>query len=82
MLVQAYDDEHFRIESARLTGLNMLKYLMEERGMRSADLGRLLQNRGLASLILNGKRDLSKTHIRKLADFFRVAPGLFFASRN
>ena len=46
--------------------------------MKPADLGRLLGNRSLASLILHGKRGLSKTHIRILADRFKVEPGLFF----
>ena len=32
---------------------------------------------GLASLILQGKRQLSKAHIRKLAEHFRVSPALF-----
>ena len=39
------------------------------------DLGRLLGNRPLGSLILNGKRELSKAHIRKLAEHFAVDPG-------
>jgi HTH-type transcriptional regulator/antitoxin HigA len=55
----------------------MLKYLMQESGMTQADLARLLGNRAVASLILSGKRELSKTHIRKLAGHFRVSPALF-----
>ena len=31
-----------------------------------------------ASLVINGKRELSKSHIRKLSARFRVDPGLFF----
>ena len=50
---------------------------MEESGMTQADLGRLLGNRAVASLILNGHRQLSKTHIRKLANHFKVSPALF-----
>jgi HTH-type transcriptional regulator / antitoxin HigA len=55
----------------------MLKYILEESGMTQAELGKLLGNRSLASLILNGHRQLSKTHIRKLADHFKVSPALF-----
>src|SRR5438270_474387 len=62
LLVRAYDDEHFRDETEGLRGADMLKYLMEQTGMRTADLGRLLGNRGLASLTLNGHRELSKAH--------------------
>ena len=80
LLIEAYDDEHFRIETGDLEPLDVLKHLMEQSGMRTADLGRLLGNRGLASLILNGHRALSKTHIRILSDHFKVEPGLFLTA--
>jgi len=77
MLVEAYDREHYAIDTEHYDPLTMLKYLMQERGMTQADLGRLLGNRALASLILNGHRQISKSHIRKLADHFKVSPALF-----
>ena len=77
MLVEAYDREHYTVGAGNGDPLTMLNYLMEESGMTQADLGRLLGNRALASLILNGHRQLSKSHIRKLADHFKVSPSLF-----
>jgi HTH-type transcriptional regulator/antitoxin HigA len=77
MLVEAYDQEHQDLEAEDRDPLAMLKYLMQESGMTQADLGRLLGNRALASLILNRHRRLSKSHIRKLADHFKVSPALF-----
>ena len=59
----------------------MLKYLMDQSGMRPTDLGRVLGNRGLASLILHGHRQLSKTHIRKLTEHFKVSPAVFLEGR-
>jgi len=50
---------------------------MAENGMKAIDLGRLLDSRSVASQILHGKRGLSKTHIRILAERFNVEPGLF-----
>jgi HTH-type transcriptional regulator/antitoxin HigA len=76
MLVEAYDQEHEAPPKSR-DPISMLEYLMEESGLTQADLGRLLGNRALASLILNRNRELSKTHIRKLADHFKVSPALF-----
>ena len=77
---QACDDERFNLETADMSPLEVLRYLMKESGMRSADLGRLLGgNRSLASLILNGHRGLSKTHIRILAAHFHVDPSLLLA---
>ncbi len=78
MLVEAYDQEHHALGEEASDPLSMLKYMMEESGMTQADLGRLLGNRALASLILNGHRHLSKSHIRKLADHFKVSAALFF----
>ena len=54
-----------------------LKYLTEQHNMSSSDLGRLLGNRSLGSLILNGHRNLSKEHIRKLSKHFHVNPSVF-----
>jgi HTH-type transcriptional regulator/antitoxin HigA len=77
ILVEAYDQEHYAAEMKHGDPLAMLKYLMQESGMTQAELGRLLENRSLASQILNGHRQLSKTHIRKLADHFKVSPAVF-----
>jgi HTH-type transcriptional regulator/antitoxin HigA len=77
MLVEAYDREHYDVTAPPGDPLTTLKYLMEESGMTQAGLGRLLGNRALASLIVNGHRQLSKSHIRKLADHFKVSPALF-----
>jgi HTH-type transcriptional regulator/antitoxin HigA len=77
MLVEAYDQEHYDMDTGQHDPLTMLKYLMQESGMTQAALGRLLGNRALASLILHGRRQLSKSHIRKLANHFKVSPALF-----
>jgi HTH-type transcriptional regulator/antitoxin HigA len=82
MLVEAYDREHHDIAAQHQDPLSMLKYLMQESGMNQADLGRLLGNRALASLILNGHRQLSKSHIRKLANYFKVSPALFLQPKS
>ncbi|MBN1807173.1 MAG: hypothetical protein JW837_18145 [Sedimentisphaerales bacterium] len=54
-----------------------LAFLMEQHDMSSSDLGRLLGNRSLGSLILNGHRSLSKTHIKILSEHFHVNPAVF-----
>ncbi len=48
--------------------------------MSASDLGRLLGARPLGSAILRRERQLSKANILKLADHFRVDPGLFLGS--
>jgi len=71
----AYDD---RIDLPDVPPLEMLHYLMEQRGLRQADLVPVFGSRSVASNVLTGKRELSKAHIRGLADFFHLSPEVFF----
>jgi HTH-type transcriptional regulator/antitoxin HigA len=77
ILVGAYEDEHHAADTSRVTGLDALKYLLEQNELTASDLGELLGNRSLGSKILRGERALSKTHLRILAKRFNVEPGLF-----
>ena len=76
-LVGEYEDEHYAIDTSDATGLSALKFLLEQNNMTASDLGTLLGNRSLGSKILRGERQLSKNHIRILADRFKVDAGLF-----
>ena len=51
---------------------------MRQRDLKQADLLPVFGSRSVASDVLNGKRDPSKAHIRKLADFFHLSPAAFF----
>lgn len=73
-LVESYERERFPI--GRATPLQVLEHLMEARDMRPSDLGKLI-GMSAATMILKGDRELSKAHIRKLADYFNVSPALF-----
>ncbi len=75
--ISAYEDAHFKI-NGDLTPVEALKHIMSETGMKTSDLGKLLgSGPGQASLILNGKRSLSKANIRTLAEHFHLSPALF-----
>ncbi len=75
--VEAYEADRFPIQDSAITPLEILNTLLGEHGMSASDLGRLLGNRTLGAAILAGRRTLSKTHIKKLAEHFKVEPGLF-----
>lgn len=77
LLVQAYDAERFKAKTANMKPVEVLIYLMEQSGMSNVELGRLLGNRPLVTLIKQGQRGLSKTHIRILSEHFKVEPSLF-----
>jgi len=70
-LVAAYEDEHHAIEPA--SDADMLRHLMEARGLTQAQLHR---DTGIAkstvSEVLMGKKPFSRQMIRKLADYFKV----------
>lgn len=76
-LVADYEDKHHSVELAKLTPLRRLRHLTSENDMTAADLGRLLGNRGLESMILHGKRAISKANAKILGKRFRLNPGAF-----
>jgi HTH-type transcriptional regulator/antitoxin HigA len=76
-LVEAYETKHYPIEP-KVSGLDALRALLGDHGMGASDLARLLGvHRSLGSKILRGERELSKDHIRKLCDRFKVSADLF-----
>ena len=77
-LVGQYDDEYYTEDLTHLSPLDSLKYLMERHEMNGSQLGDLLGgNRSLGGKVLRGERQLSKAHIRILAERFKVNPSLF-----
>jgi len=76
LLIEDYESKHFEIDTTQ-DPIETLKFLLEANGLNSSDLGRILGQRQLGSKILKGKRQLSKEHIKKLAEYFSVEPGLF-----
>ena len=77
-LMEKYEADHAAVDASKLGAIEILKYLMEGRGMSASDLGRLLGERSLGAAILRGDRKLSKAHIRTLCAHFAVGPGVFF----
>ena len=75
LVIDDYENEQYPID-AKWTPAEAVKYLIEENGMNASDLGRLLGDRSLGSRILGGQRQLSKTHIKILANRFSVSPAL------
>jgi HTH-type transcriptional regulator / antitoxin HigA len=77
MLIQRFEDGRRNAALPDLTCTDRLKFLMEQRGMNVSDLGRVIGSQPNASLILHGKRSMSKGQILKLARHFDVSPALF-----
>lgn len=76
ILVERYEDETEGSVPQGVDSVGVLRYLMEDRGMTSSDLGRLLGDRSLGPRILNGDRALSKAHIKTIANHFNISPSV------
>jgi HTH-type transcriptional regulator/antitoxin HigA len=74
MLLEEYED---RVRPLPKTDPGkMLAYLLQERGLRAADLASVLA-KSRVSEIVAGKRAVSKDQAKALAEFFRVPVELF-----
>lgn len=73
-LVQDYDASHYAIEASEPR--EVLRYLMETRGLKQGDLAEILPQSNL-SAILAGKRKISATLAGKLAKYFNISPAVF-----
>ena len=80
--LEQYEQANHAIERPRaLSPAQMLKELMEFRELSVSDLGEVLGSQPMASMILHGKRGISKANIAKLAAYFRVEPSVFIEPR-
>jgi HTH-type transcriptional regulator/antitoxin HigA len=75
-LIEDYDDRIAVL--ADVPPYTVVLHLMEQKGLRQADLLPVFGSCSVASDALSGKREFSKVHIRKLAEFFHLSPAAFF----
>ena len=70
-------DRKSRPQLPRATGVEVLRELLDARDLGGADLSRILRvSRNVGAMILRGERSLTLDHVRRLADEFKVAPGV------
>ena len=73
-VIHAYEEKHYPVPEC--SGVEALKFLMEEHQLEPKDLPNLGSSDTVLE-ILNGDRDLTVTHIRTLAERFQVSPAVF-----
>ena len=69
--IQKYEDEAFALDTS-MSPVEALRALMDANGLRAADLVGLLGGQSNVSMILAGKRAISRKNAVRLADRFRV----------
>lgn len=73
-LVGDYDDEHY--PSPDVTGTEMLKFLMEQHGLKQGDLPEI-GSQGVVSEILRGKREINIRQVKSLKIRFGISADAF-----
>jgi|SRR5580700_9762688 HTH-type transcriptional regulator/antitoxin HigA len=76
VLVEDYEARNFPLPEA--SPLAIVRHLMEAHRLRQKDLVDVFGTESIVSDVLNGKRDLTKEHIRRLSHRFHVSPAVFF----
>ena len=74
-LIEDYDSAHYPLPD--IPPHEMVGYLMEQRGLKQADMVDLLGSRAQVSGLVNGKRAISKAQAKKLAAHFNVSTDVF-----
>lgn len=70
-------DENYEEKVQKGSRIDALKFFMEQHGLEQSDLKNEIGSQGVVSEILNGKRQLNISHIKKLAERFHVTPATF-----
>ncbi len=78
-LVYEYEQLHHE-PIPDIHGVELLKALIAQYNLRQKDLVPIFKTESIVSAVLSGQRNLTATHIRKLADFFHISPSAFFES--
>lgn len=76
VLVEDYETRSFPVPEA--SPIDIIRHLMEAHSLRQKDLVDVFGTESIVSDVLNGKRDLTKEHIRRLSHRFHVSPSVFF----
>jgi HTH-type transcriptional regulator/antitoxin HigA len=74
LLIEKFEQ---RYDTGHATPLEALRSLADDRGLRQRDLIPVFGSSSITSDVFTGKREISKQHARKLAEYFKVPVSLF-----
>jgi HTH-type transcriptional regulator / antitoxin HigA len=72
------DWEDATVEIPDIHGVDLVRALLEDRGLRQKDLVGVFATESVASEVIAGRRELSRKHIEGLARYFKISPAAFF----
>lgn len=76
LLIEDFEEKQYPLPRAKPLGV--VRFLMDQHGLKQKDLVDVFGTPSIVSEVLNGKRELNKDHIRRLSERFHVSPELFF----
>jgi HTH-type transcriptional regulator / antitoxin HigA len=76
LLIENFEDQNYKLKAA--TPTEVLCELMESNGLKQKDLTDVFGAESTVSAVLNGKREMTREHIKRLSRYFRVSPEVFF----
>ncbi len=76
VLIEDFEEKRYQLP--RTKPLDVLRFLMDQHGLKQKDLVDVFGTPSIVSEVLSGKRDLNKDHIKRLSERFHVSPELFF----
>jgi HTH-type transcriptional regulator/antitoxin HigA len=76
LLIERYESERFPITDSE--PVDVLRVLLESNGLSQRDISSELGSEATVSLVLSGKRQLTREHIARLSQRFHVSPAAFF----
>ena len=74
-LIENFEEKNYPIPDA--PPHEVLRELMRSRGLKQRDLLGVFGSDGIASEVVNGKRNISRAHAKSLAEYFHVPVELF-----
>lgn len=76
-----YDYEQTQEPLPDVHAVELIKALIEDRGLRQKDLVPIFKTESIVSVVLSGQRKLTLEHVQKLAEFFEISPAAFFPAQ-
>jgi HTH-type transcriptional regulator/antitoxin HigA len=75
VLIKDYDEKHYQLPE--LDALEVIKYKMQEMGIKAKDLEPIIGSKGHVSAILSGKREITLKMAQKLKSYFSIPAEVF-----
>lgn len=76
LLIENFEEKRYRLPRAK--PLDVLRFLMDQHGLRQKDLVDVFGTPSIVSEVLSGRRDMNKKQIQRLSERFHVSPEVFF----